>query len=289
MLHEFCYFAPTGRKELLAFLDENKASSKILAGGTDLLVDVRGGKEKPGILVDIKKIPEYRIISFDPVEGLSIGAAVTCFQLISDRVIASKFPLIADAASRIGSPQLRNRATIAGNICTASPCADLGTALLALGASVETASAGRRRLIPLRDFFTGVKKTRLQRGEIVERIIVSPDMAGARGGMEKLKRIKGHDLALVSVAMIRNGNNLRIALGAAAPTPVVIEDLPASTPLGKVVEKVGDAIKPITDIRASQEFRLFMARNFVEKLYRMLAGDVATGRGKARRLAGNGQ
>ena len=98
------------------------------------------------------------------------------------------------------------------------------------------------------------------------RLIVPAEMAGAKSGMEKLKRIKGHDLALASVAMVRKGDLLRIALGSCAPTPVVLPDLPAKTPLAKIVEVAKKTIHPIDDVRASKEYRTAMAMTFIERL-----------------------
>ncbi len=272
MLHEFSYLAPGTRAELFKLLEARGAAARILAGGTDLLVDIRAGKARPDCVVDIKQIPEYRAIAYSPRAGLSVGATVTCIDLLEDATVRAKYPLIREAAGRIGSPQLRNRATVAGNFCTASPCADLGTCLLALGASVELASAAGTRMVPLKEFFTGVKRTQLKPGEVLERVWVPADMAGARGGMEKLKRIKGHDLALVSVVMAARGKLLRVAVGSAAPTPVVTADLDSAAPVKAVVAAVMAAIKPISDVRAGREFREFMIQHYVEQLHHKVRG-----------------
>lgn len=266
MLHSFSYAAPSDRKALLTLLKKEGARAKVLAGGTDVLVDIRYGKLKPAVLIDLKKVDDLKQISFTQKDGLSIGSAVTCADLMQNPIITGKYPLIADAASRIGSPQLRNRATIAGNLCTASPCADLGCAMLALGASLEIASVNGTRVVKLDKFFTGVKATVLKPEELVTRLIVPADMAGAASGMEKLKRIKGHDLALASVAMVIKGDLLRIALGSCAPTPVVVPDLSAKAPLPKILEAAKKAISPITDVRASKEYREAMAMAFIERL-----------------------
>ncbi|MFZ2960991.1 MAG: xanthine dehydrogenase family protein subunit M [Candidatus Ozemobacteraceae bacterium] len=266
MLNTFSYVAPGSRKELLAVLKKEGANAKIMAGGTDLLVDMRAGKLKPALVVDLKKIADLKGVSFHAKDGLSIGAATTCIELISNKTILEKYSLIADAAGRIGSPQLRNRATIAGNLCSASPCADLGCAMLALGASIEIVSSTGTRVVKLADFFTGVKTTVLKADELVTRLIVPAELAGAKSGMEKLKRIKGHDLALASVAMVKKGDLLRIALGSCAPTPVVLPDLTAKTPLAAIIELAKKTIHPIDDVRASKEYRTAMAMTFIERL-----------------------
>jgi len=266
MHHEFEYVAPRTRAELLSTLKKFGARGKLLAGGTDLLVDIRVGHNVPETVIDVKYIDEYRKIRWDAKEGLSIGATVTCVELMNDKTVRAKFSLLADAAGHIGSPQLRNRATIAGNLCTASPCADMGCSLLAYGASIELASEKKTRVIPLVEFFTGVKKTQRQPDEVVQRIIVPAAMAGARGAMEKLKRIKGHDLAVVSVAMVKTAKTLRVGIGSCAPTPIALKELPASASVKTVVDEALKTVKPIDDIRASKEYRLAMVQSFVEKL-----------------------
>lgn len=270
MLQEFSYVAPASRPELLDLLAKHAGKAHILAGGTDLLVEYHMGYPAAGLVIDIKRIPEFRAISFSPKDGLSIGAAATCVDVIKDRAIAAKYPLLAHAAHCIGSPQLRNRATIGGNLCTASPCADMGCSLLALGAMIELASRKKVRVIPLREFFTGVKTTKLQPDEVVQRVIVPPDMAGARWGMEKLKRIKGHDLAVVSVAIARTGKVLRAGMGSCAPTPIVLDDLPPGVTAAAVCAAATKALKPITDLRASKEYRLFMVQEFIRRIMKNL-------------------
>jgi carbon-monoxide dehydrogenase medium subunit len=268
MLQNFNYLAPESIKELYALLKKNSGSSRILAGGTDLLVELHNNWTAPESLIDIKKIREINGIGYSSDKGLVIGATTVCIDLINDKNVRRHYPLLADAAHRIGSPQLRNRATIAGNLCTASPCADMGCSLLALGASVEIGSADGTRLIPLKDFFTGPKKTQIRRHEILQRIIVPADMAGAAYSMRKLKRIKGHDIALVSVAMARTDKVLRVGIGSCAPTPVVTADLSPAATLDKVVAAVQKVVSPIDDVLASRDYRLFMVNQYVEEIYR---------------------
>lgn len=267
MHQNFTYLAPGSMKELYAMLKKSSGTARILAGGTDILVELHNNWIAPDCLIDIKKIPELSGISYSSTAGLSIGATTVCIDLINDANVRKHYPLLADAAHRIGSPQLRNRATIAGNLCTASPCADMGCSLLALNASVELGSADGVRVIALKDFFTGPKKTQLKKHEILQRIIVPADMAGASFGMRKLKRIKGHDIALVSVAMARTAKGIRAGIGSCAPTPVVTAELAPDASVDKVIAAVQKIVSPIDDVRASREFRLFMVKDFVEKIY----------------------
>jgi CO/xanthine dehydrogenase FAD-binding subunit len=265
MLYEFNYLSPFTKEELYAAL-EDQENCKLLAGGTDLLVDIRAGRIRPKALVDIKKIKELSSITCSEREGLSIGAAVKCSDLIADSMTEKNYPLLRDAAMRIGSPQIRNRATIVGNLCTASPSADMAPALLCMGASVVISSKVGSRLLALKDFFAGVKKTALRPDEIVEKVIVPPDMAQARGGFEKLKRIKGHDLALVNLALIKKGELMRVAIGACCTTPIVLKDFTAQTPTEEVCREAERCIKPIDDVRASKDYRIFMVRTFIKRL-----------------------
>lgn len=267
MHQNFTYLAPGSMKELYLMLKKSSGKARILAGGTDILVELHNNWIAPDCLIDIKKIPELSGISYSPTKGLSIGATTVCIDLINDANVRKHYPLLADAAHRIGSPQLRNRATIAGNLCTASPCADMGCSLLALNASVELGSADGVRVIALKDFFTGPKKTQLKKHEILQRILVPADMAGASFGMRKLKRIKGHDIALVSVAMARTAKGIRAGIGSCAPTPVVTAELSPDASVEKVIAAVEKIVSPIDDVRASREFRLFMVKDFVEKIY----------------------
>ncbi len=271
MLHEFSYLAPRERKDLLQLLKKHSGQARLLAGGTDLLCDIRLGTDKPAYLIDVKHIPEMQGITWSERDGLAIGATVTCIEIMRHPVIAKKFPLLAHAAGHIGSAQLRNRATIGGNLCTASPCADLGCSSLALGARVELASVRGTRVIPMKEFFTGVKATQLKDDEVVQRVLYPAEAAGAAWGMEKLKRIKGHDLAVVSVAIARTATWLRVGIGSCAPTPVVTADLPPQATAAAVVAAAFKVVNPIDDVRASRDFRLFMVEEFIRKLLPALA------------------
>ncbi|GAB4283737.1 MAG: xanthine dehydrogenase family protein subunit M [Candidatus Rifleibacteriota bacterium] len=278
MLQEFSYLAPTTLKDLYALLKKNTGNAMILAGGTDLLVEMHNNWIAPKMLIDIKKIPQLSGIRFSKNEGLVIGGTTTCIELINDKNVQKHYPLLVDAAKRIGSHQLRNRATIGGNLCTASPCADMGCSLLALNARVELGSADGVREIMLRDFFTGPKKTQIHKHEVLQRIIVPVEMAGAKFGMRKLKRIKGHDLALVSVAMACTDKVMRVGVGSCAPTPVVSADLDPKTSVEDIKKAVFKVVSPIDDVRASRDYRLFMTGEYIESIY----AEMFSGRGAKR-------
>lgn len=267
MLQEFNYLAPKSKDELYKLLKKHSGKSRILAGGTDILAELHNNWAAPEFLIDIKKIKEFQAVTFTESEGLSIGATTVCVNLINDKNAKRRYPLLVEAAHQIGSPQLRNRATIGGNLCTASPCADMGCSLLALNASVELGSADGVRVIPLKDYFTGPKRTQIKPYEVLQRIIVPADMAYAKFGLRKLKRIKGHDIALTSVAMARTDKVMRAGIGSCGPTPVVTVDLPAKAGIRAVLKAVAAVVSPIDDVRASKDYRLFMTKDFVKKIY----------------------
>lgn len=267
MLQEFSYLAPDNLSDLCAILKKNAGKAVVLAGGTDVMVGLHNNSISPEMLIDIKKVKQLSGIDFDPEEGLSVGATTICIELIENKDVQNHYPLLAMAAQHIGSPQLRNRATIAGNLCTASPCADMDCALLALGATIELCSVDGFRVVTVKDFFTGPKKTQIKPYEVLTRVILPPYMADAKFGMRKLKRIKGHDLALASVAMARTDKVMRAGVGSCAATPVVTADLEPDASLDAVKAAVDKIITPIDDIRASAEYRRFMVHDYVEKIY----------------------
>ncbi len=266
MLHEFTYKAPTSLDELLTFLEEHGKESSVLAGGTDLLVNIRSDLVKPTYVVDIKKIEELKKIHFDETEGLSIGAGVTVDQMVRDENVRSRYPLLVEAGEQHADHQLRRRATVVGNLVTASPCGDMSSPLLILGAEVVIRSSSGQKRIPLQEFITGVKKTVLGKDEIVEKLIVPAKFQGARGGYQKLKRIKGHDLGLVAVAMAKYDDVMRIAISSAAPTPILLTDFAPDASFEEVHAAAAKEISPIDDVRSTKEYREHMVGIYLKKL-----------------------
>lgn len=273
MLHEFSYIEPGSLPELLEFLNANGKESAVLAGGTDLLVNMRAGVDKPAYVVNLKKIAELRDVSFDPKAGLSIGATATVNELVAHDAVGAHYPVLGIAGRELATYQLRNRATVIGNVVTASPCGDMTSPLLCLGAEVHLTSAKGSRTMPLREFITGVKKTQIQPEEIVSRITVPTDFIDAAGGYEKLKRIKGHDLGVVAVAMIVTGKAMRVAISSAAPTPVLLQDFDPGTPVEDIQKAAQAAISPIDDVRCTREYRSFMVDVYIRRLSERLQNE----------------
>ncbi|AEJ18770.1 FAD binding domain-containing protein [Gracilinema caldarium] len=266
MLHQFTYAAPRSTSEPLSILDDQAEKAKILAGGTDLLVNIHNRVMKPQLVVDIKKVAGYEGISYSPTEGLIFRPTVTINDILRDPSVRDHYPLLQDCGHDLASYQVRNRAPIMGNVVNASPCSDMAPALLCLGAQARIASSKGTREVPFKEFFTGVKKTVLSPTEVLEAIVIPAASAGGRGAYRKLKRINGHDLGIIGVAVYIKGDVLRIAVSSAAPTPVVTLDLPASIPIEDAVVAARNIINPISDVRCSKEYREFMVEVFVKRL-----------------------
>lgn len=265
MLKIFEYIKPTTKEEAVEAL--NEPNSKVLAGGTDLLVNIRNKVVNPERLVDIKGIKEFRGISHEN-GSLFIGATMTINELIENEIISKKYPVIRDAGHVLASYQVRNRATVGGNLCNASPAADMAPPFLVLQAKALVFGRGGLREIPLKDFFLGVKRTVLKPDEILMGLNV-PAKEG-RGIYYKKSRIKGHDLAIVGVAGFRTDDYLYFGVGACAVTPKLVEvevkGIGKAEVLSIAKEKIFKEVNPITDVRASAEYRRAMLEVLVERI-----------------------
>lgn len=259
MLGAFDYVRARSIEEACRFLAETDAS--ILAGGTDLLVEIRDELRSPKLLIDVKGIAELAHFQVDGPEVI-IGASVPLNVLAEHRAIRESLPALADAAFSIGTYQLRNRATLAGNVCNASPAADSAPVLLSLGAKLSIVGANGRRTMPISELFTGVKRTCLAPGEIVTDIRIPAPADGARTAFLKQQRIRGHDLAVVNAAgsYAPDTETLKVAVGSCAPTPVLLEPIDLSgtsfeSTVDRVITLAEASTSPISDVRASAAYR----------------------------------
>lgn len=283
MLPKFDYFAPQTLQETLELLDKHREDSKLLAGGTDLIVSLRARERLPKNLIDIKGVKELRQLSYDEKSGLNIGAAVTLNELIHHDAVSRNFPVLKEAVSTIGDFEIRNRATLAGNICNASPAADSAPALLVLEATVDVASSKNKRTVAIQEFFAGVKKTVLASNEMVTSIKVPTPPKGAIGGYLKARRTAGEDLAVVGAGGLATssggaGRSVRLAYASVAPTPVRAFEaekvLATGKPLDQILNQAMPAIRkvvsPISDVRAGKEYRLNLVEVLTRRLLRRL-------------------
>ena len=279
MLPEICYHRVTLIDRALALLKEHGPDAGILAGGTDLIIGLQDGANCARHLIDIKGIPGFNEISVSDSGDLVIGACVTINQLLEVGV-PSGMEALTEAAGMLATNQLRNRATVGGNVCNASPACDLGPPLLVLGGLVRAVSPTGERSIPLKDFFSGVKCTSCGPDEIVTHVLV-PAIEEARvSAFRKRQRLKGHDLAVVNAAAsYGKSGGLKVAVGAVAETPILIGGLDGAGPDDriKVLETVMNSISPISDVRGSREYRVKMAEFLVGELLDELSGKIKQG------------
>jgi CO/xanthine dehydrogenase FAD-binding subunit len=270
-MKSFEFVAAKDSNHAVALLTQHAANAKvrIIAGGTDVLADLKFAAHGPDVVVDISRADDLKNITITE-QGLSIGALVTHTQIMKSPVIRQMFPALVDAAHTIGAVQTRNLGTLGGNLVTAVPSMDSGPTLMALEAIVTIAGNGGRRQVPLTEFFLGPRKTILKPDELLAEIMVPKQNLGKPTHFLKFGLRKGQALALVNVAasfwVDWEKNTFvapRIALGAVAPKviraaqaeafldgrPITLE---AMAEAGRAA--VGDA-KPISDFRASAEYR----------------------------------
>jgi xanthine dehydrogenase iron-sulfur cluster and FAD-binding subunit A len=278
------YITPASLKETLDLLAQKREKSRIIAGATDLMLELeRGVRRELLTLVDITRLPDLDQILIDEDEIIHLGPLVTHNVVVSSRLLRERaFPLVS-ASWQVGAPQIRNRATVAGNIVTASPANDTITPLMALGAWVELASIKGTRRVPLEDFYTGVRKSVLQPDEILVDIAFPALKTGQRGTFLKLGLRRVQAISLVNVAVVLTLDNLQvrsavITLGAVAPTIIhahdaegylVGKDLSEET-ISRTADLAAGASKPIDDIRGSAAYRKAMVRVLVMRALRIL-------------------
>jgi CO/xanthine dehydrogenase FAD-binding subunit len=251
----------------VTLLAEHGAKAKILAGGTDLLVELKHAVHNPEIIVDVSRLAELKDIAVRD-DGLHIGALATHSDIMSSPVIRGMFPALVSAAHSIGAMQTRNLGTLGGNLVTCVPSMDSGPALIALDASVTVASSAGQRRIPLPDLFVGPRKTSLKPGDLLVDIVIPNENLDKPAAFEKFGLRKGQALALVNAAaafFIDKGNfrKPRIALGAVAPTVIRAPKAEAYLDGRKIsAEAMAEAgriaateAKPISDFRASADYR----------------------------------
>jgi carbon-monoxide dehydrogenase medium subunit len=225
-LPRFNYLAPKSIEEALLLLAGHKGKARLLAGGTDLVPQLKRRETAiPEYVIDLKGIAELKKIVYDEAKGLTIGALATITAIEQSADVRRHFPILTEAALLMASPQVRNRGTFVGNICNAAASADSAPSLLVLHAAVQIKGPNGDRTLPLTEFFTGPGTTALQADEIVTAIHLPEQPPGSRGVYLKLSPRHSMDLAVVGVAALgacENGvcNEIRIGLGAVAPTPI---------------------------------------------------------------------
>jgi CO/xanthine dehydrogenase FAD-binding subunit len=275
----FDYLQPSTIGECVALLGSLGKDAKIIAGGTDLMIQTRARSVDPRYVIDVTGIPDLCSIRENDDGGLRIGAAVTVRDVASSSVVREKFPLLATAAGLIGSVGIRNVATIGGNLCNASPSAECAPALLCLGAETQLAGPGGERTVPLEEFFTGPGATVVGPEELLVEIVVPAVGPGTRGVYLKNSPRGSIDLAIVGVATVATFapdgtcRGIKISLGAVAPTPMrakKAEDLLEGkifddTLIASAARIAADESRPVDDVRASAGYRREMIEVFARR------------------------
>ena len=280
----FQYYRPDNIQELLELVNKVGARGKILAGGTDLISGVRAGKiTLPENVIDINRVG---LNSIDYSGGVvNVGAAAKLSDISASNIVTTRIPILAAAISEMGSTQVRNMGTIGGNLCNASPAADTAPPLLVLDSKLHIMGAGGEKVVSVHEFFLGPGKSLLSSKEVLTRIEVPMQPLDAKCAFVKLGRRKSLTLSTVCVAAIvrtKNGTfeDARIALGAVAPTPLRIRKAEESIKGKRVCEEsideastiVRNEVKPITDVRASEEYRRQMSYELTKMTLSRLSG-----------------
>ena len=271
VLPQFEYMTASTLEEACRLLLEHDGKAKVMAGATDLISPMRDKVFTPEYIIDLKQIPGLDELTYDEEEGLKIGALTTLRTLEKSELVQAKNPAVSYAAKVIASTQIRAKGTLVGNICNSSPSNDSAPNLLAQGAKVNVQGVDGTRVIPIEEFFLGVRKTALKPGEIVTSVVIPPLKDNEKAAYLKFAVRKAMDLAIIGVAAkikLENGicTDAKIALGAVAITPILAPKA-AEVLIGKeltdeVIEEAAqaamDSCSPISDIRASKEYRKAM-------------------------------
>lgn len=289
-MKRFDYIRPRSINDAAAFLFHHRDEAKVIVGGTDLIVKMRAGRETPKFVVDLKVLSGLDRITFDPKVGLTIGALATLNQIAEHPDVVAHYPALVTACNTVGSYPIRNRATLVGNICNASPSADCAPILMVHEATCLITTMNGERSLPIEKFFVGPGKSALAHGEILRGVRIPAPPARSASIYIKLGRRSAMDLATVGVAAfgenIKGKMRVRLAMGAVAPTPlrahVAEGTLCAASPkeitpamLAKVAKQCREMARPISDLRGSREYRLDMIEVLVRRAVEALVAELA--------------
>lgn len=263
----FNYFAPQDLDTCFEIIDKLDESASFMAGGTDLLVRIKTGRINPKDIIDIKNVKEIRSRIEENEKWIEVGSLTLISEIQHNSLIEKYFPALKEAAGSVGSVQIRNRATIGGNLCNASPAADTTPALLIYNAQIKVTSKNGSRIIPLDQFLLGPGKTALLPEEIMQTIIIPLPTLRQAESYERLSRRRGVDLAIVNIcAQVIASGKVRVAVGSAGPVAFVVEDESGilinpdaeEEVKNEKLDEMMQSASPISDIRASKEYRQAM-------------------------------
>jgi carbon-monoxide dehydrogenase medium subunit len=268
------YVVPGTIDEAVSALAAGGPAARVLAGGTDVIIQAREGRKDVRVMVDVKRIAEAAELKLNADGSLRIGAAVPCARIYADPEVRRRFPALIDSASLIGGIQIQSRASLGGNLCNASPAADSIPTLIALGATCEIAGPNGRRTLPVEQLCTGPGQNALQPGELLVALTLPAPAANSGAAFERFIPRNEMDIAVTnaaaSVVLSADGSRFeaaRIAVGAVAPTPLLVSaagEALAGQPVGdETIERAAAAAtaaaNPITDMRGSAAQRKHLA------------------------------
>jgi carbon-monoxide dehydrogenase medium subunit len=279
-LESFEFVTPSSIDEAVKLLASNGDKARMIAGGTDILVQMRAGRRTPAVVVDVKGIPELNALSYDASKGLTLGAAVPCYLIYQDKAVAEAYPGLIDTAWLIGGIQIQGRASIGGNVCNAAPSGDSIPAVIVLGGVCNIAGPNGTRELLAEEFCTAPGQNALQNGEMLVSISFPAPVANSGANYQRFIPRNEMDIAVVgvgsSVVLDASGQNFvsaRIALASVAPTPVFAKEAGDSL-AGKAVseeaiqqasELAMAAAKPISDMRGTIRQRTHLVGVFTRR------------------------
>jgi len=282
-MRSFAYEAPSSIAGAVALLTEKGERARLLAGGTDLLVQLRLGLYEADWIIDLKRIPELRRISYDPGEGLVVGAAVTCAGLGEHPDVRARYAGLWDGVGIIGGSAIQGRATLGGNLCNAAPSGDSIPAMIVLGATCTIAGPQGMRMAPVEAFCVAPGRTVLQRGELLVSLHFPPPQAHAGARYLRFTPRAEMDIAVAGAgAWVRLSEDLgrieaaRIALSSVAPTPLLVHSAgaalvgraPDEESLAEAAHLAQEACQPIADVRGGIAQRRHLVRVLVKRALR---------------------
>jgi CO/xanthine dehydrogenase FAD-binding subunit len=278
---------PTRLQEVIDFLQEHGDDAALLAGGTDLVVGLRDGTLAPRVIIDVKRTSDLAPIITESDGWLTISATVALSDVERHETVRRHFPALAEAASVVGSIQIRNRATLVGNVCNASPAADTVPVLAVYGAFVKVLGPGGERRLPVVDFIRGNRRTALATGEFATAVSIPFPNRPFGATFARITRRRGVDLATVNLCCgIDDAGVTTFAFGAVSPRPLLVHDAggtladPFAAAESKAIalDALISKASPITDVRASAEYRLAMLRVLAKRAQRRAAERLVDGK-----------
>jgi len=262
------YATPHSVREAVDVLSEAGGRARVMAGGTDLLVALRAGVYDIDLVVDGKNIPELNEITYDPTNGLTLGAAVPCYKIYGNQAVATAYPGLIDAASLIGGTQIQGRASLGGNLCNATPSADSIPPMIVLSGTANIAGPNGNRQVAIEDFCTGVRQNALGSDEILVSLHFPAPVANSGANYIRFIPRNEMDIAVAGAGVsvvLDNGDikEARVSLASVAPTPLFVQEAgdaiagkPANDETVRIASGIArDAARPITDMRGTIEFR----------------------------------